>query len=78
MNVILSKILGGSNIRTDTVIGTCINYPEVGKVFECIAPPIVENSRARVISTSEIQKIEYVDDKYIIHTLNSIYELDIS
>jgi hypothetical protein len=73
--VTLTKLSGGTRIRTDEVVGQCHMYPAIGKSFSMIAPPIVEGSIAREVTTSTVQDVIVEDDGVIIETLNSKYHL---
>ncbi len=74
-NVTLTKLVGGTRIRTAEVSGQCDNQLEVGKSFRLVAEPLVEGSIARIVTTSTVQNIIEQDDSVIIETLNSKYHL---
>ena len=75
--VILHKVLGGENVRTDSVEGTCNELPSLNKSFSIIAKPLIEGSIARIVSTSEVQEIIPDETGMIIKTLNSTYKVEV-
>lgn len=78
MKVRLSKVIGGVNIRTNTVEGECDSAPTVGKSFVMIGESLTSPEIGfRMVSTSEIQEIlPRTDGIVLIKTLNSVYELE--
>lgn len=72
----LSKIAGGSAIRTDTVYGVYHKFPVPGESFVMHSNPIVTGAVGRMIATSTVQSVEHVSDTEIVfYTLNSTYKL---
>ena len=71
IEVVLSKVAGGDQIRTDTVDGHCIDLPVPGFSFMMF-------DDERRITTSTVKKVTYTNSKEIIFdTLNSTYKLNI-
>lgn len=79
------KIVGDAPLRTDVVEGTLINH-EIKNVKQAIgcgetvtihAEPLTEGATVRVVQTSPVKSIDYLNDDTIrFHTeTGSIYEL---
>ena len=73
----LDKIKNGEALRTSTVSGHALEFPEVGKSFRLVADAIVPGAEARFVITSEVQRIEQEDTSYVLYTLNSVYRVTI-
>ena len=73
--VTMSKITGGTAIRTDVVVGNCHELPVVGSSFEMFSEPLTKGMGVRWITTSTIQKVVPQEDCVMIETLNSTYKL---
>ena len=76
-SVVLHKVLGGVNVRTNSTEGKCNNLPKIGESFMLIAPPLVEGSIARYVTTSEVKEIIPDKNGMIIKTLNSTYKVEV-
>jgi len=76
-SVILSKVKGGTAIRTHTTDGRCYSLPTVGKSFEMFSDPLNKNASVRWITTSTVQQVTQEESCVIIETLNSTYKLEI-
>lgn len=81
INVKLSKVQGGSQVRTDTVYGSTNALPEVGRSFQIVGPPVGPIPDGmfgfREVTTSIVQYIERDGEAYIVHTLNSVYRVEV-
>lgn len=67
-----------SRVRTHSMEGQTVALPEVGKRFQVFGEPLSGDGDIRVITTSVVQKCSpVVDDKMMIETLNSIYEVEL-
>ena len=75
-DVTMSKVKGGTAIRTDVTVGRCHNLPALGVSFEMFSEPLVKNSSVRWITTSAVQNVITHDDCVIIETKNSTYKLE--
>jgi hypothetical protein len=65
------------NVRTNEVAGVASTLPVIGLRFQMLSAPL-ETGNVRYVDTSPIQNIFKVDDKtQTLHTMNSIYELEI-
>lgn len=53
----LTKVKGGKALRTDTVEGSCVAFPEEGACFEMIAQPLDPLASFRAVNTSPIVKL---------------------
>ena len=78
MKVIMRKLKGGVNIRTEEVCGECDAYPKVGKSFSMTSVPLVPGYDVRVIETSDVQGLSNMNGIIVMETLNSMYELVIT
>jgi hypothetical protein len=70
MKVKLTKMAGGSALRTPIVDGTCEDLPAEGKSFVMLAAPL-ERGDARAVYTSPVVKIERPEcegEEYVITT----------
>lgn len=76
-NVILRKVKGGSQIRTDEVVGVCEKYPVIGESFKVISDPLVPGALGRIVTTSVVRDIIEQDDGVLILTMNSEYHLSL-
>ena len=74
-NVTLTKVMGGTAIRTDVTVGCCHKLPIVGESFEMFSEPLVSGSSVRWITTSEVQKVTPEETGVLIETRNSVYRL---
>lgn len=74
-NVTMSKVTGGTAIRTDEVVGNCHELPVVGSSFAMFSEPLTKGMGVRWITTSTIQKVTPLEDCVMIDTLNSTYKL---
>jgi hypothetical protein len=77
IKVRFSKVHGGEAVRTGDVIGFASALPEVGKSFIINSDPVDKKYSYREITTSIIQYIERDGEAYIIHTLNSVYRVEV-
>ena len=78
-NVTMKKLIGGHNVRTDTVTGTCDSYPIVGESFAMLAESLSFQGGIRLVSTSIVNAItETSTGNFTIETQNSTYQLVIS
>jgi len=75
MNVLLKKLIGGNNVRTDSVKGICEYYPAVGESFVMFSESLDFPGGYRVISTSPVKTIKNLDNSITIETENSTYSL---
>lgn len=77
IDVVLTRILGGTRVRTDVTQGVCIEYPEVGKPFIMFAESLSVSGGVRYIATSAVVSVSNADTRTkIIKTQNSTYRLD--
>ena len=74
-NVTMSKVTGGTAIRTDEVVGNCHELPVVGSSFAMFSEPLTKGMGVRWITTSTLQKVTPLEDCVMIDTLNSTYKL---
>lgn len=74
-NVTLKKVTAGHNIRTDTVIGHCDEYPIIGHPFTMYAESLSFVGGVRYITTSIVKDITVQDEYLTISTENSTYQL---
>jgi len=65
-----------NNLRTNEIVGKCMELPEVGKTFLMTAPPL-EEGNLRIVLTTEIKECSFLkeESKYLFQTQNSKYEL---
>jgi len=77
-NVTMSKVKGGTRVRTDTVHGTCQDYPVIGESFALIGESLAFAGGVRLITTSCVKNITEQDDSLIVETQNSTYQLIIT
>jgi len=78
IDVVFSKVEGGSRIRGDNITGTCAKLPEIGQCFQMTVPilnDIGDCEGIRGISTSAVAEIEESGDEIKFKTLNSVYKL---
>ena len=76
-NVTMTRISGGSNVRTDLVTGVAEFYPSVGERFTMFSNALNDNFDFRMVSTSEVKTISNLGPgSVIIETLNSSYKLE--
>jgi hypothetical protein len=77
--VVLSKVDGGSALRTEEVRGSAESGPRVGCRFTMTAEPLNPEAFLRVVTTSEVKSWDYdADEKHIVfRTENSTYRLTI-
>lgn len=71
MKVQLIKLDGGKNLRTSTVEGVCVNYPEEGKPFTMVGDSLTDQGDLRIVQTSKVVKIERPEsdkEEYILTT----------
>lgn len=74
----LSKILGGSKLRSETITGVFERLPKVGRQFSIFAEPIHPKADIRRATTSRVVDVENVDGRTIFTTASgSIYQLDL-
>ena len=71
----MSKVAGGTAIRTDTVVGNCHRLPVEGESFEMFSESLTRDDGVRWITTSTVQKVVPHGDCVIIETQNSTYML---
>lgn len=65
-------------LRTDVIVGTFRNYPQVNKSFFFESESLTDPGRpgsGRLVTTSLVKSVRYTDQVYTIRTLNSVYEL---
>ena len=74
-NVTLSKVLGGSRVRTETVTGMCENYPVIGESFAMVAESLTFGLDLRIVRTSPVKNIDKQDNIIVFETENSTYQL---
>jgi hypothetical protein len=74
--VTMTKVTGGTAVRTAVTTGHCHKLPEVGKSFEMFSEPLIKDAGVRWITTSTIQKITPDEKCVIIETINSKYKLE--
>jgi len=74
----VDKPLMLTELRTNGAVGVSNGLPpEVGKTFDMIAETPNPDADARFVSTSEIKKVEKLEEnKYRFETLNSVYEVE--
>lgn len=77
-NVTLSKVAGGTQVRTDIVQGICLNYPNIGEPFVMTSESLSFVGGIRQIVTSIVQEIAVQDECLIVSTQNSTYQLIIT
>ncbi len=83
INCILKKLSNNSNaLRTNEVVGYCFEQPEINKPFHMFAKPIDPTASVRMVVTSLVKEIEWLQSNNKIYrlefkTLNSVYSLDI-
>jgi len=58
MRIELTKITGGANVRTDSVVGEAKSLPVVGCSFVMLAEPVEDWATHRLVSTSPVVKID--------------------
>lgn len=77
-DVTMTKVTGGTAVRTDVTVGRCPRLPEVGKSFEMYSEPLEKNKNAslRWITTSAVQSVTPEESCVIIETRNSKYKLE--
>lgn len=63
-----------SNLRTEEVLGTCLELPKEGERFKFFSAPLEQGS-VRVINTSPVKSFASKDGSIIFNTQNSTYEL---
>ena len=73
--VTMSKVTGGTAIRTDEVVGSCHELPVVGSSFAMFSEPLTKGMGVRWVTTSTIQKVVPQEDCVMIETRNSTYKL---
>ena len=75
-NVKLTKVHGGSNIRTSEVQGTALEPLALNQPFIMVSTPLDSTTDVRYIRTSPVQTItENSDGSVTFATENSIYQL---
>lgn len=65
------------NLRSDEIVGGCLEVPRKGKMFTLFAKPLVRQADLRVITTTEVTKIARKGKVYEFQTVNSIYKLEL-
>ena len=73
--VTLSKVKGGTAVRTDVTVGCCHKLPMVGESFEMFSEPLRKGASVRWLTTSTVQNVITQEDCTIIETMNSTYKL---
>jgi len=80
MKVKLTRMAGGTALRTAIVEGTCDSLPEEGKRFVLLAKPL-EMGSCRVVETSPVVKVELPEcegEEYVLTTRSgSKYHVEI-
>lgn len=72
----VTKLSDNKNaMRTESIEGEAQNLPEIGKSFVVIGEGLEFGHR--LFNTSMVQNIEERDNKLIIKTLNSLYQVEI-
>ncbi len=72
----LTKIQSNhTNLRTDVIEGETEKLPKKGGSFQMSSKGLEYG--IRVVTTTEIQFVEKMDDNYRFNTLNSIYQLEV-
>jgi hypothetical protein len=59
----LTRIQGGTSLRTDFVEGVCEHGPEVGQQFKMAASPLTTAGDMRLVHTSSITTIEKISEE---------------
>jgi hypothetical protein len=77
-DVILKKVSGGNNVRTDVVIGSCVDYPKIGEEFLMLAESLDRTKDLRIVRTTSVKSITEQDKSLLIETQNSTYKLEIN
>lgn len=73
----LTKLSDNKNaIRTNDVVRACFNLPELNKSFTMFGAGIEFGHR--MVTTSPVQNIEFLDDVVRFNTMNSSYQLEIT
>lgn len=65
-------------LRTDVIAGTFRNYPQLNHSFVFESDSLTDPGRpgsGRIVTTSLVKGVKYVDQVYTIRTMNSVYEL---
>ena len=73
--VTMTKVTGGSSVRTNETVGHCHKLPAVGESFEMMSESLSFEGGIRWITTSTIQDIITHADHVLIETTNSTYKL---
>jgi len=73
--VILNRIVGGQNLRTNNIDGVCDQLPTVGQHFVMFGEGLEFGTRR--INTSLVKSIDRNENSLVFDTENSIYELTI-
>jgi hypothetical protein len=63
-------------LRTNEVVGACYELSEINKSFTIFGAGIEFGNR--MVTTSPVQNIEFLDDFVRFNTLNSSYQLEIT
>lgn len=80
LNVKLTKIESNhNNLRTNDMVGTTAQIPEVGHEFIILGESLSFKGGARVIHTTEIKdvKLDLANKKMTFQTQNSTYDLEV-
>ena len=67
-------------LRTNEIVGECSNLPTIGENFILVGESLEnkDENAIRIITTSTVVDVKNDEtDKYVIHTLNSTYQLEI-
>ena len=67
INVSLTRLEGGSALRTYSVNGRCLNLPEEGQQFSMMTAPL-EGGTFRLVSTSIVKVLEQRENEYFLTT----------
>jgi hypothetical protein len=79
MKVKLTKLESNhKNLRTESIVGEAALIPTAGLCFRVVGKSLTAGLTHRLVTTSEVQSVyEHSNNKYIFHTLNSKYELEV-
>lgn len=75
--VTLERISNGVALRTDSVVGYCLDLPLEGKSFQMFGQGLTSDQHTRMITTSTVQTIEQTLNTYLLKTQNSVYHLTV-
>lgn len=80
LNVKMSRVTGGTALRTDTIIGNAEQPPVVGKSFMMVGSALDPAMKAgiRLITTSPVVNLSIKEKVYVIETeTGSVYTIEV-